>query len=358
MEGLPAEIWMRISSLACTDGGLTGRSLARVSRYIRSVSDPFRLQNVAILRAHQLDAFANMLQSTPPERRRVRNLFVVNPCSPPPLDLARMSISQHELSSMNKKDLVRAVLFHRYRTEDPLAIRKMFGSEAEWFEEVGEVYVEWTRTLERVLRIVAQDVETMIVPLPSPFYVLARLPSDATSFQPLHDINFPVLQELSLLGPGIPPQFVSMCPRAGELQLPSLRRLHLVGCAELLTVLTGLIPLVTHLRLTNVLYLGREILDILQAAASPRRPSPEDGADTISEMPSIVRIVIVPVFSLASSGHMSRQLQTLAQSSKVILLEPSLQLAFCKIYGAADARDDWLRRIAGEEGCWEVESLR
>ncbi|KAL0953795.1 hypothetical protein HGRIS_004979 [Hohenbuehelia grisea] len=76
MNRCPTEIWALIFSYACTDSGRTGRSLSRVSRYFREVSRHVRLQSIAVHGIDQINAFAALLDSTPPRERRVRYLAI------------------------------------------------------------------------------------------------------------------------------------------------------------------------------------------------------------------------------------------------------------------------------------------
>ncbi|KZP13365.1 hypothetical protein FIBSPDRAFT_692487, partial [Athelia psychrophila] len=46
MKHIPSEIWRNISSEACTDTGFTGLSLSLVSKFVRSASEPVKLQSV------------------------------------------------------------------------------------------------------------------------------------------------------------------------------------------------------------------------------------------------------------------------------------------------------------------------
>ncbi|KAI0081535.1 hypothetical protein K474DRAFT_1587422, partial [Panus rudis PR-1116 ss-1] len=61
----PAEIWTKIFSFACTDGGYTGCSLSRVSRYFRDASLPVKLQTVSLHGERSACLFLNMLRSRP-----------------------------------------------------------------------------------------------------------------------------------------------------------------------------------------------------------------------------------------------------------------------------------------------------
>lgn len=75
-DNIPPEIWFKIFLEACTDTGLTGRSLACVSRFFRSVSQPVQHQSIALYGMEQILAFASILDNTPAHLCRVRYLFI------------------------------------------------------------------------------------------------------------------------------------------------------------------------------------------------------------------------------------------------------------------------------------------
>src|ERR1700733_10889852 len=75
IKNCPTEIWGRIFSLACVDDGFTGRSLSRVSRYIKEASKPYKYQCLAV-KDHQLRPLALVFKKLPADKRRVRCLFL------------------------------------------------------------------------------------------------------------------------------------------------------------------------------------------------------------------------------------------------------------------------------------------
>lgn len=76
MEHCPTELLHDIFSLACNDGGFTGRSLSMVSRTIRQKSRNFRFYSIACRGTAQTIAFASVLDNTPPQFRVIRHLFI------------------------------------------------------------------------------------------------------------------------------------------------------------------------------------------------------------------------------------------------------------------------------------------
>ncbi|KZP07822.1 hypothetical protein FIBSPDRAFT_762355, partial [Athelia psychrophila] len=75
-DRLPPEIWLEIFREACADTGLTGRSLASVSRFFSSASQPVKYQSIALHGLRQIIAFASILTTIPTHLRTVRYLFI------------------------------------------------------------------------------------------------------------------------------------------------------------------------------------------------------------------------------------------------------------------------------------------
>ena len=76
MELCPPEIWHEIFALACTDTGLTGRSLSLVSKQFHDISGPFKYQSLAITRWRQLIAFAQIFPQLPDIQKKIIYLFI------------------------------------------------------------------------------------------------------------------------------------------------------------------------------------------------------------------------------------------------------------------------------------------
>jgi hypothetical protein len=75
VQACPAEIWGNIFSLACVDDGFTGRSLSRVSKYIKECSKPYKYQCLSV-KDHQLRPLTTVLKKLSPELKRVIHLFL------------------------------------------------------------------------------------------------------------------------------------------------------------------------------------------------------------------------------------------------------------------------------------------
>ena len=72
----PPEIWHEIFALACTDTGLTGRSLSLVSKEFNEISGPLKYQSIAITRWRQLIAFAQTFTQLPDVQKKIKYLFI------------------------------------------------------------------------------------------------------------------------------------------------------------------------------------------------------------------------------------------------------------------------------------------
>ena len=75
MERCPIELWDRIVSLVCTDGGYTGCSLSLVSRRMRDTVKPVRFHSVSLVSADHLLTFAGLLESLKPSPV-IHHLFI------------------------------------------------------------------------------------------------------------------------------------------------------------------------------------------------------------------------------------------------------------------------------------------
>ncbi|TFK49233.1 hypothetical protein OE88DRAFT_402846 [Heliocybe sulcata] len=76
MDHIPAELWRRIFSFACTDDGAIGRSLSLASKYVRDASAPYRYQSIALIGIKQISSFLALLLTRPSPGRRVLYLYI------------------------------------------------------------------------------------------------------------------------------------------------------------------------------------------------------------------------------------------------------------------------------------------
>lgn len=61
MEHCPIEVWQRIMTFACTDGGYTGNSLSLVSRFMRNTALPVRFHSIAVTAEYNLLTLSKQL---------------------------------------------------------------------------------------------------------------------------------------------------------------------------------------------------------------------------------------------------------------------------------------------------------
>jgi hypothetical protein len=73
---LPTEIWHKIFTLTCVDGGATGCALSLVSRRFRELSAGTRLQSVAVSGLSDIRSLLGMLQELPEASRHVGILYI------------------------------------------------------------------------------------------------------------------------------------------------------------------------------------------------------------------------------------------------------------------------------------------
>lgn len=76
MDRCLPELWTEICAFACTDDGSTGRSLSLVPRFFNESSKLYKLQSLIVIGLPQLQAFADLLERTPPHLRCVRYIFI------------------------------------------------------------------------------------------------------------------------------------------------------------------------------------------------------------------------------------------------------------------------------------------
>ncbi|CCM03260.1 uncharacterized protein FIBRA_05387 [Fibroporia radiculosa] len=345
MEDIAVELWMRIFSFACTDDGSTGRSLSLVSKFFQDVSRPYRLQSIVLKDREQLHDFAEILQRTPPEHRRIHHLFIADPHRPPRRTLAAFP----DLSSLGKTELLRTLALYSLTSDEVQAIWQRLGPQAqsENAEILDRSIKQPVPELESILQFVAPTVRTLTAHASSCLYLLTN--------------KFPELEELTILGPNVAIQRRPFPP--GDLaQLPSLRRLHLVDSSEFFMQFVQRAPQITHLRLTGLSFLRQDAVDALGTALH----IPPDHTDPASPsvvphnyLPRIERIITdsQSVPTNASLIRRIRGVQGLTQNSKVTFIQPD-SLEGTKPYVWSDARRDWLQRLEEKNGCWVIDPLK
>ena len=215
MDSCPNEILGLIFSEACSDDGRTGRSLSSVSRRVRCASRRYALQSVALYGHNQISTFAFILDQVDPEDRHVCHLYLTD---------RRRVLTEYP------RDQTR---------EEWLKERISEGTSANSFPPVSS-----PSAVLRILTTVGPTLQTLALLLfhryEEPIF------SDALHVPELRDLTIrsSILFRSTFIGPPLPPR----CPR--------LQRLHVIqdfllgrGLAQ---CIASIAPLLTHLRLSNV----------------------------------------------------------------------------------------------------------
>lgn len=224
MDSLPVELHSQIFELACTDDGTTARSLSRVSRYVREVSQPFLLQSVAVSGLGSLNELIKVLESLPARRRRVRHLFLSDWT---PKQAEEMAVSADE-ASMERYEVERTAIM-------------------------------------RVLDLVAPSVESLCLVASCPF-------NSTPVIAHLFSLQLPLLESLSVSG---------FYPFLHQANMPKLERLHLTGNRNPHGMLgTGVFasgcPQLTHLKISGLVS-AASFAQELEHALLPSKSNSEKG---------------------------------------------------------------------------------
>ncbi|EED83138.1 predicted protein [Postia placenta Mad-698-R] len=343
MDDVPVEIWSRIFTLACTDNGTTGRSLAQVSRYFRDASSAVRLRSIALIGLEQTRRFADLLERTPPELRRVRCLCISH-CDPP-APFQQPLYSSEEINLMPVEKLAEMFVLRQYNlaNKDHIVwkLRTAEGRPALVSQLATARKGAFAVAISHILQLIGASLETLTL------HMGAYYP------QALHDVFLPRLSELSVVGSFLLSSTLLHSKTRKVQVLPSLTHLHLVDCPDFLAVFGGQVPRLTHLRMTGVTHLMSRACIPLSAALSAPRTLHSDEPLQDSAFPDIEQVIIQPPIHIKRPGgsRWATGLRELIESEKVVVLkadsgQPS--------YGFPEAQRDWLERNMGEDGCWTV----
>lgn len=190
----PDHVWVKIFSLACTDGGATGAALSLTCKHLHSLSTKVKLQTVAVTSDKGLSALCTLLASLPTSSRMVKHLLI----RPLPDDL------ENDLQLLLAASNEEAIYF------DDLADE--FGPQGTGFtsaRDISHIRMADTRT---VISLSARTLETLA------FYTTDR---HRQSIVP--SICFSFLRDLTLPGRCLP----SPSNASSDVAFPSLVRLHL-----------------------------------------------------------------------------------------------------------------------------------
>ncbi|KAF8874776.1 hypothetical protein CPB84DRAFT_560788 [Gymnopilus junonius] len=289
MDRCPSEICGEIYSFACRDDGTTGRSLSLVSRYISETSRPYKFQSVTIVGHQQLVAFANLIEDTPQELRRVQCIF----------------ISAHS----------------RHTTSNPRALSPEYTQRRESYAAV-----------ERLLRAIAEWVKIIHV-----FFVFYR------PFV-LLPVELPVLEELTLHGP-----LETSAEHDLEIQFKSLKHLHLTSsCAPsyLIHKILKLAPSLIHLCISASDRSGAVANEWMSLLTDKDLALPSHLESIYIHAPNRPGDEFVQLVALYE-GIMNALKELQKADNRVVLHEP-LRLALFSMISIQEAISMWSRSVIGK----------
>ncbi|EIN08130.1 hypothetical protein PUNSTDRAFT_52608 [Punctularia strigosozonata HHB-11173 SS5] len=374
MDHCPPEIAFRICEYACMDDGTTARSLSLVSTYLHDVSQPLQWRNVAVSGLKQARALLTVLDSSNHSRRKV---------------IAHLLLS-------DRVEEYAVVDWYRHRAprdeEDALRLR-------EWNHE----RAEWREVQNRILSYAASTLKTLTAlfhdPYQSSWYI-----QDALNF------SYPVLEELTIRGSAWEPRFADdMTPETdhANVDLPSLRKIHLVGTGSFQRVIRQLAirsPIISHLRLTGISrdlgFTTKLYAELHERGLAPsslegvkssfrRRLQGEDSivardVDWPAILPAALELLVTQPMRMppttecrccsgyaatewvthvlreigkaqgnasdsSSEGESEHMHEGKGRRSTAFLYLPAAR----DLYTFADAKGDWVDGLSGGEGCWE-----
>ena len=331
----PPEIVSIIATFACTDGGYTGCSLSRVSRYIRNATQRVRYLSIALTSEKSLVSFAQLLDSSR-GRHTIRHLF--------------LSVKVPTTASDSQEDFTR------------------------------ERRTALLNGLETVLDYTATMLITLAIHKPANVCLVCTTRR-----------SFPALQDLAI--PEAIPTLPLSDPKENSPRFPSLRRLHITGCNQftfhipLWVSIAETAPLLTHLRVSSVrddLQLPRFLRVLLKVPPPDRTPGQwapptridhwykagsEDvwQAEKVAARLPLLKDVYVhrrPMNDMSAERRfesvtydcMSLGLTHIAESTAKGAGEGILHLVpVVRGYRYHEAKKHWLDMVAGRNGPWSTD---
>ncbi|KZT04440.1 uncharacterized protein LAESUDRAFT_294420 [Laetiporus sulphureus 93-53] len=349
MEDCPAEIWARIFSLACTDGGYTGQSLSQVSRYFHQTSRPIQLQSISLSGVGQMYEFLNVLQSRPRELQIVLHLFI----SSQDLPRKRPYVDTESLKSFSLWELVDHLVHDLHDSDNEHYIKDVleragYLQTIEKSRLIGERRSAFSRVLLHLLKIVAPHLKSFTL----------------------------YCAELTLhSGLSVRTNFNGISSQVRT--LPSLTHLRILGDTDCSDLFLGRVPSLTHLQFTGITHLPFRTRDAIFASIKPSSISTEP-QETTAGFPPLDRVIMrlnnLSRGGLACSSTVSSFEKIARTNEKFVLLKPFHESKWVQAvgfirpsrgtedetwfsYGIQKAKEEWLDRIAGYDGCWEVGSM-
>ena len=311
MNRLPVEVLWRIASAACTDGGYTGGSLARVSHFIQDATKPFRYHSISLTSDAQMYTFAEHLE-----------IF-------------------HHHRAVPIRHLFFSVKFDYFSSRAD-AERKHGGSSP-------------VDAFSLILRAASPTVRSLVI------Y------GNAGAFILYHNLKtvFPVLKDLTTYA--LPKQ------ENAATRFPSLRRLHFIdqGCnGPDPTTFDTLMPTLTHFRIDSQVlsdrfslfmysFLGLLSHDIMMSiqrsgAVSWSAQDTRNAVATAARLPRLQHIFVQPLqwVWLPTSFLKLALASTTEKGARKFHM--SLRNADVMWYTSHDAMRDWQALVEGGDGPWSI----
>ncbi|KAI0371598.1 hypothetical protein BV20DRAFT_908500, partial [Pilatotrama ljubarskyi] len=342
---IPTEIWREITTLACTDGGFTGRSLALASKFFHSQSLSTRFHSLLFDSLQRIEDFLAFLRLQPEDcKPRIAHLY--------------LSFANEPVSSKPHLYLVYTSMSPDARAEYDA---KAKAAKALWDER-------FCHTTAALLTLAAPALKTLC------------LVEDCLLLPLEFHCTFPRLEELSWKGyiQGLLPANLALYD--SPLKFPALKRIHFMGYgkAEVVRALSKAVSSsLMHLRISQIHAADHELPDALAHALGIPTPSlaAKDEDDAVGDPSSgrravaatLPRLHNVTVHCTADSsgwcGHNSttwnRFLDRFEMLARICEQRPdSTSVVLFTSPGRRKFRwpdrllDDWIDRIEGRPGCW------
>ncbi|KIP08988.1 hypothetical protein PHLGIDRAFT_355704 [Phlebiopsis gigantea 11061_1 CR5-6] len=313
MTQLPVEILWRIASTACTDGGYTGGSLARVSHFMQNATKPYRYHSISLTSDAQMCTFSEHLE-----------------------------------------------IFHRHRA---VPIRHLF------FSVKLDYYSTRADTERKHGNSSPRDAFSLVLRTASSTLRSLVIYGNACTFILYHNLNlaFPVLKDLTTHA--LTKQ-ENMAKR-----FPSLRRLQFIdqGCdGPDSTTFDTLVPTLTHLRIDSQVlsdhfslflynFLGLLSHDFLvtvvrSGTVSWTAQDTRRAVATAARLPRLQHIFIQPLqlVWMPTSFLKLAQASTFANGARRFYMCP--RNGDVMWYTVRDAMLDWQNLVQGGDGPWSVQA--
>ncbi len=292
-EDCPAEVWSRIFTLACTDGGFTGCSLSRVSRYFREVVFPTQLRSVALKGGDKIAHFADVLSARPPEHRRVQHLFLMG--------------GEGKPATASNATMYKAVAL--------------------------------------ILSLVGKNLETLT----------SLLPQRNIDRNSILCTELPSLVELTVHGYFLLPVRIESGAQMQE-SFPSLRYLHILSSCHSAVLYTTRAPALTHLRLSAVLdpflQVLRGFLSDNSLITSPPPLLPPTLQKILLQRDAGLSRIRTFISGPRTSANLKELLRVDKENKIVVIDDIRRRDGSLAPEHYKEGRKHWEERIDGGEGCW------